>query len=86
MDEGALFVFHGRQGGIPNSRTNPVEDVADNVIEGNAAGLFLGGTRPAAGDVNGDGYSDLVAPVPHYAASEHAEGAVLIYLGGATTR
>lgn len=82
VDEGALFVFHGRQGGIPNSRTNPVEEVADNVIEGNSAGLFLGGTRPAAGDVNGDGYSDLVAPVPHYAASEHAEGAVLIYHGG----
>ena len=83
VDEGALFVFHGREGGILNSRTDPVEEVADNVIEGNAAGLFLGGTRPAAGDVNGDGYSDLVAPAPQYAASEHAEGAVFIYHGGA---
>lgn len=85
VDEGALFVFHGRQGGIPNSRTDPVEEVADNVIEGNAAGLFLGGTRPAAGDVNGDGYSDLVVPAPHYAASEQNEGAVFIYHGGANT-
>jgi hypothetical protein len=83
LSEGALFVFYGGPGGVPNSRTDPVEEVADIVIEGDMAGLFLGGNRPAAGDVNGDGYSDLLVPAPRYSSTQAGEGAVFIYHGAA---
>jgi hypothetical protein len=81
--EGGVFVFLGRSGGIPSSLVSPVEEVADFVIEGNTASLYLGQDRPDAGDVNGDGFSDLVLGASHYANGELNEGAVFIYHGGA---
>ncbi|RLE21451.1 MAG: hypothetical protein DRJ65_16010, partial [Acidobacteria bacterium] len=82
VGEGAVFVFHGSPDGIPDSRTDPVEEAADVLIEGNMTGLCLEVT--AAGDVNGDGYTDLVARAGFSPASpDTGEGAVLIYHGGA---
>ncbi len=83
INEGALFAFHGGVGGIPDSRSDPVVDVADVVIEGDVAGLFLGAAQPGGGDVNGDGYSDLIIPAHQYSSPETHEGAVFIYHGGA---
>ncbi|RLE24739.1 MAG: hypothetical protein DRJ65_09355, partial [Acidobacteria bacterium] len=83
IDEGGVFVFKGREGGIPSSRVLPVEDVADFVIEGNTPDLFLGQEKPSAGDVNGDGFTDLLLGTRFFSNGQHHEGAIFIYHGGA---
>jgi len=82
-DEGGAFVFFGGAGGIPSSRVSPVDEVADLVIEGNIPLLHLGYFLPDAGDVNGDGYSDLVLSADGYSSPQTNEGAVFIYHGAA---
>ncbi len=83
--EGGFFVFHGGPEGVPHSRVEPVHEVADAVIEGNMAVLYLGDSPPAGGDVNGDGYSDLILGAGRWNDDpvQTMEGAVFIYHGGA---
>lgn len=52
MNAGAASVFLGSALGVPM--------LADRVLEGAAPGDFFGRSVAVAGDVNGDGYSDLV--------------------------
>ncbi|MFZ5916654.1 MAG: integrin alpha [Chloroflexota bacterium] len=76
-NEGAALVFFGSDAGP--------SDVADWMIEGDQSGASLGSSVATAGDVNGDGYSDVIVGAPYYdcAAGEDA-GAVFVYLGSAT--
>jgi FG-GAP repeat len=52
-DEGAVFVYYG-------SPTGP-GDTPDWMAQGNAPWVFLGTVVDSAGDVNGDGYDDIIA-------------------------
>lgn len=54
----------------------------DAQIDGSSAGMRLGGSV-AIGDINGDGYGDLIVGAPEYANGQALEGAVLIYFGAA---
>jgi len=45
------------------------------------AGASLGGAVAGAGDVNGDGYSDVLVGAPGYSDGQVAEGAAFLYLG-----
>ncbi|MFT3705933.1 MAG: FG-GAP-like repeat-containing protein [Agriterribacter sp.] len=74
--EGALFVYYGRQ----NDFGNPV----DNILEGNQANASYGAGISGAGDVNGDGYSDLLVGAPLYDNGEIDEGVVFLYYGSST--
>ncbi len=49
---GVVSIFHGSTKGIPTT--------AVRVIEGTAAGDFFGNAASSAGDVDGDGYADVV--------------------------
>ncbi|MCF8341400.1 MAG: FG-GAP-like repeat-containing protein [Chitinophagaceae bacterium] len=75
-DEGAAFVFHGSASGI---NTMPAAKV-----ESNQAGASMGYSVSGAGDVNGDGYSDVIVGAYLYDNNEADEGAVFIYYGSAT--
>jgi hypothetical protein len=44
----------------------------------------LGSAAAAAGDINDDGYSDLVAGAPHYSATQPNEGAAFLFHGSPT--
>ena len=39
---------------------------------------------PAAGDVNGDGYADVIVGADYYDAGETDEGAAFVFLGSAS--
>jgi hypothetical protein len=73
-DEGAAFVYHGGPAGLSTSPSF--------TIEGNQPGAWLGYSVSSAGDVNGDGYGDVVAGAPAFSHPEGSEGAAMVYLGG----
>ena len=70
---GRVYVFQGYAGGIRNT---PIYSTT-----GEAAGDRLGWSAGTAGDVNGDGYADIVAGAPYYGSANH--GRVYVYLGSA---
>ncbi|MBK9148020.1 MAG: FG-GAP repeat protein [Flavobacteriales bacterium] len=72
--EGSAFIFHGSSTGLP---VNP-----DVSIESNQSGASLGWGVACAGDVDGDGYSEVVIGAPYFDAGQLNEGAVFIYRGG----
>ncbi|KAA6436649.1 T9SS type A sorting domain-containing protein [Dyadobacter flavalbus] len=74
-DEGAVFVYHGSAIGIAAS--NPA------LLESNQIDARMGYAVASAGDVNGDGYSDIVAGAYQYDKGETNEGAALVYKGSA---
>ncbi len=73
-NEGAAFVYHGSAAGISTT--------AAAQVESNQASAFMGGTVASAGDVNGDGYSDVIVAASSYDNGETDEGAVFVYYGG----
>ncbi len=52
--------------------------------QSNSIGANLGWSLASAGDVNGDGYSDVLVGLPHYDAGQVDEGVAFLFLGTAT--
>ncbi len=77
-DEGAAFVFLGSAGGLLG--TDPA--TASAQIESDQAGARLGASVSGAGDVNGDGYADVIVGAPRYGAGQVREGAAFVFHGG----
>ncbi len=75
-DEGRAFLFLGSPASLATSSTWTGE--SDSV------GASLGSSVASAGDVNGDGYSDVIAGAPFFANAEFDEGAVFVNLGSPT--
>jgi len=71
-DEGAAFVFLGSATGIASGTS----DDADTRIEGDVAGGWLGVDAAGVGDVNGDGYDDVMLGAPYYGG-----GQAFLFLG-----
>ncbi|MAG34316.1 MAG: hypothetical protein CL908_25840, partial [Deltaproteobacteria bacterium] len=80
VDEGAAFVFLGSASGIADG--DPVS--ADTQIEANQASAGMGTSVAGAGDVNGDGYADVILGAPLFDAGETDEGAAFVFLGSAS--
>ncbi|WP_166444639.1 FG-GAP-like repeat-containing protein [Dyadobacter bucti] len=76
LDEGGVFVYHGSKTGI--------ETVSKALLELNITGAWLGYSVSDAGDVNGDGFDDVVAGAIYYANGQANEGAVAVYHGSAS--
>ncbi len=75
---GGLFLYHGSESGIP------WETTADWTAGGERLGDQFGWAAGTAGDVNGDGYSDLVASAPGYDPPGSADaGRAYVYHGAA---
>lgn len=72
-DEGAVYIHHGGQTGINLA--------ANKVIEGNQQNAQFGWAVNSAGDVNGDGYGDLVVGARYFDNNHVNEGAAFVYHG-----
>lgn len=76
LDEGRAYVYLGSPGGLA---TSPAW-----TFESDRAGARLGWSVASAGDVNGDGYSDVIVGAYMYDATVSAEGRCYLFLGSAT--
>ncbi len=56
---------------------------ADWTAESNQVGAWFGFSLSSAGDVNGDGYPDVIVGAPYYANGQSDEGRAFVYLGSA---
>ncbi len=75
-DEGLLYVYHGSASGL-----NPV---AASILQSNQVNGWMGRAVTNAGDVNGDGYGDLLVGSPKYSNGQATEGIASIYFGSPT--
>lgn len=73
-DEGRAYVYHGSASGL---------SVLNWFAEGNQLEAEFGGSVATAGDVNGDGYSDLIVGARRYDNGEEDEGQAFVYHGSA---
>lgn len=73
--EGAVFVFYGSTSGLSAK--------PDWKVESNQANAAFGTSVATAGDVDNDGYDDVIVGTPGYSNGETNEGAALVYYGSA---
>ncbi len=74
-DEGRAYVYHGSAAGLPASPAW--------TAEGNQTGALFGFSAATAGDVNGDGYADVIVPAQLYDNGQTDEGRAYVYHGSA---
>ncbi len=75
-NEGRAFVYYGSSTGLSTT--------ADWTAEGNQVDAFFGYSVSTAGDVNGDGYSDIIIGAYFYDNGETNEGVAFVYHGSST--
>ncbi len=73
---GRAYVYHGSDAGLS---ATPAW-----TAEGDQTYAQFGTWVGAAGDVNGDGYADVVLGAPNYASGQRLEGRAYLYHGSAT--
>lgn len=75
-NEGRVFVYYGSPTGLPSAPSWTAEGDQDKAHFGMAAA--------SAGDVNKDGYADVIVGAYHYDNGETDEGKAFLYYGGPT--
>lgn len=73
---GSAFVFHGSAGGTATNANWS----AGSDLQGSEFGFAVS----SAGDINDDGYDDIIIGAPQYKNGESHEGHVFIYLGSSS--
>lgn len=76
IEEGAAFVYYGSSGGINTT--------AGDTIESNQDYAYMGFSVASAGDVNGDGYDDVIIGAEEYDNGQSNEGRAFLYHGSVT--
>jgi hypothetical protein len=75
-DEGRAYVYHGSPTGLSTS--------PDWTAEGNQSNALFGQRVGTAGDVNGDGYSDVIVGAFLYDSGQRDEGKAFVWYGSNT--
>lgn len=75
LNEGVVYVYFGGAGAFNTT--------ADRVLQGDITSGQFGYSLAFAGDVNGDGFGDLIVGAPFQEQGENDEGIVSIFFGGA---
>jgi len=76
-NEGRAYVYHGSATGLSTT--------FNWTAESDQADANFGNSVATAGDVNGDGYSDVIVGAPYYSNDQTAEGRAYVYHGSAPT-
>ena len=76
VDQGAAYIWYGSPSGLP--------DVPSWQAQIEQPGAFLGQAVTLAGDVNGDGYDDVVVGAFRFSDTHVHEGAAFLHLGSAS--
>ncbi|HJQ99462.1 MAG TPA: FG-GAP-like repeat-containing protein [Candidatus Polarisedimenticolaceae bacterium] len=77
MDEGAVFVYTGS--------ATAANIVRATTLEADQAGANFGWALAYGGDVDGDGYPELVVGAPSWDGGQLDEGAMFVYFGDPTS-
>jgi FG-GAP repeat len=77
-NEGKIFAIYGLARGLNIGGTRDVQ------LEKNQANASMGSSVASAGDINGDGFNDVIVGVPAFDNTFTDEGAAFLYLGSAT--
>ncbi len=75
-EEGAVHIYLGSDSGLATTPATTLEE--------NQADSFYGGSASGAGDLNSDGYDDVIVGAAGYDDGELDEGKAFIYLGSAS--
>ena len=75
-NEGRIFVYYGSVSGPSTT--------AGWTVESNQSFAYLGISVSTAGDVNGDGYDDVIAGAHYYSNGQTKEGRAFVYHGSAS--
>lgn len=75
-DGGHVFIYLGSSTGLSTT--------ADKTLKSYNTGAKFGFSVSTAGDVNKDGYSDIIVGAPKYSEDETNEGAIFVYHGSST--
>jgi len=78
IDDGRVFVYLGASGALPSSVLPPN---AGWKRDGYQTGAFFGYSVASAGDVDNDGYGDVIVGAPKYDNPQTDEGRVFVFLG-----
>ena len=85
-DDGEVFVYYGSSTGLDANGTRPLGTPAnaDWTAESDQTGADFGHSVSGAGDVNGDGYADVIVGAPYYENGQYEEGGAFVYHGSST--
>jgi hypothetical protein len=78
IGKGRIYIFLGTAGGIESCDLENLLCVPDAIITGETDGEWFGAPLTVGGDINGDGYADLVAGNQGF---DNNRGRALIFLG-----
>jgi len=81
-DQGKAFIYHGSGSGLGASGTPSNADWSHDAY--NYPDSSFGSSVSTAGDVNGDGYSDVIVGAPEFTLYNTREGLVFLYLGSSS--
>jgi hypothetical protein len=79
-DSGTVFIFLGSATGVADGNAA----TAATTLDSGQTDSFFGQSVASAGDVNGDGYGDVIVGAYHYQAGESNEGAAFVFLGSSS--
>tara|TARA_R110002096_G_scaffold16898_9_gene57925 strand:+ start:44921 stop:46372 length:1452 start_codon:yes stop_codon:yes gene_type:complete len=78
INTGSVFFYYGASGGAPTTPSVTLDNPTNEV------GANWGQSVASRGDINGDGFADLVIGVPNQNNGSDNEGSVIIYHGAAS--
>ena len=77
IDQGRAYVYHGSAAGLSAT--------AKWSVESDQVSAFFGRSVSTAGDVNGDGYSDIITGASEFDGGSAGEGKAFVYYGNGGT-